>query len=141
MNKLFGYGADGNVLVCILEPGNLHRLQKNEPIEIDLNDGPWRRGLPAKVKVVIAFSETPIADAKKFLQDFPDMAIDDQRTPVTESKRPHCPECRSTVEQLGVWRSDQAPLWLAFCATCGCIFGPTKPVEELRRTPKLLESK
>lgn len=133
MNKLFGEGPGGHVLACILEPGNIHKLKNNEPIEIDLNEGPWKRGLPAKVKVVIAYSETPVADAKHFLQDFPGMSIDDRRTPVSESKRPHCPECRSTVEQLGVWRSPEAPLWLAFCATCGCIFGPCKPIEELRK--------
>ena len=134
MNKLYGEGPKGKVLVCILEPGNLQKLKQNQPIEINLNDGPWKNGLPPKIEVVIAYSETPVADMRKFVRDFPAMAVDDRRTVVSESKRPHCPECKSTVEQLGVWRSDESPLWLAFCATCGCIFGVSRPIEGLERT-------
>ena len=130
MNKLWGRGVDGNVLLCILEPGNVHKLKNNEPIDINLNDGPWKSGLPAKVHVVIAYSETPVTDAKQILKDYPG---EDQRTPVLEKQRPHCPECKSTIEQLGVWRSDEAPLWLSFCAMCGCVFGVSKPVEGLER--------
>lgn len=133
MNKLYGRGPKGSVLACVLEPGNIDRLKKNEPIEIDLNDGPWKQGLPPKIRVIIAYSETPIADAKHFQEHYsiePEN-VDDRRTPVSETKRPHCPECKSTVEQLGVWRSAEAPLWLAFCYVCGCIFGVSRPIEGL----------
>ena len=138
MNKLYGGGPKGEVLVCILEPGNLQRLKENKPIDIDLNDGPWKNHLQRKFHVVIAYSETPVADARKFVRDFPEMRIEDRRTEVSESKRPHCPECKSTVEQLAVWRSDESPLWLAFCATCGCIFRVSRQIEGLE--PKQLSA-
>ena len=133
MNKLWGQGTKGAVLACILEPGNIHKLQQKHPIEIDLNDGPWRDGLPPKVQVIIAYSETPVADAKEFSKLHPGMQVEDRRTAVIEKKVPHCPECKSTIEQLGVWRSDEAPLWLAFCAMCGCVFGVSRPIEGLER--------
>lgn len=134
MNKFWGGGVDGNVVVCVLEPGNIHKLTNGEPIDINLNDGPWKRGLPAKVHVVIGYSETPVTDAKTFRRLNPTVPFEDQRTPVSEAKRPHCPECKSSIEQLGVWRSDESPLWLTFCPMCGCVFGVSRPIEGLERT-------
>lgn len=126
MNKLYGDGVKGAWLTCILEPGNFERLQHHEPIEFELNDGPWKNGLPPKITIVIAYSETPIRDARELAKLVP--TVEDRRTPVSESKRPHCQECKSTIEQLGVWRSDQSPMWLVFCPVCGCVFGTTPPI-------------
>lgn len=131
--KLWGQGTKGAVLACILEPGNIYQLTNHKPIEIDLNEGPWKDGLPPKVQIVIAYSETPVGDRKEFTKWVGEEHVEDRRKPVSEKKIPHCPECRSTVEQLGVWRSDQAPLWLAFCAMCGCIFGVSRPIEGLEK--------
>jgi hypothetical protein len=133
MNKLFGAGTEGNVLLCILEPGNIHKLTHGEPIDISLNEGPWWAGIPPKVKVVIAYSETPIRDQREIEKLIGSEKVIDQRTPVSEKKRPHCPECKSTIEQLGVWRSDDSPLWLSFCYVCGCVLGVSKPIEGLEK--------
>lgn len=134
MNKLWGQGTKGAVLACILEPGNIELLTKQrKPIEIDLNAGPWKSGLPPKVQVIIAYSETPVADRKEFTKLLGEEHVIDQRTPVSEKKRPHCPECKSTIEQLGVWRSDESPLWLTFCYVCGCVFGVSRPIEGLEK--------
>jgi ribosomal protein L37AE/L43A len=51
-----------------------------------------------------------------------------------KSQRPHCPECRSSIEQLGVWRSE-SPLWLAFCSICGCTLGSMPRAAELEAAP------
>lgn len=136
MNKLWGSGSGGNVLACILEPGNIERLKKHEPIEIDLNDAdsPYKGGLPAKLKIVIAYSETPVADSREFakLVKDPAMAVD-RRTAVSEKKLPHCPECKSTIEQLGVGREKESILWTVFCPQCGCVLAIVPPIEELKR--------
>lgn len=42
---------------------------------------------------------------------------------MTGSTIPHCPECKSPIEQLGAWRSHDVPLWIAFCEVCGCVMG------------------
>lgn len=129
MNKLYGSGTKGSVLACILEPGNIHLLTKErKPIEIDLNDGPWKNGLPPKIQVILAYSETPKQDATYFGTTLNPASVEDRRTPVSEKKRPHCAECKSTIEQLAVWRSEQSPLWLTFCSVCGCVFGVSQPV-------------
>jgi hypothetical protein len=135
MNKLYGSGANGNVLVCILEPGNVHKMiAERQPVEIDLNEGPWKGGLPAKVRVVVAYSESPIRDAKEFRELVGDPAlVEDKRSPVMESKYPHCPQCFSKIEQLGIWRSEQAPVWIVFCAHCGRTLGVHEPIESLRK--------
>jgi len=136
MNRFYGEGKDGKVMLCVLEPGNLKRITEHDPIEIDLNDpdGPWKNGLPAKLKVVMIYSETPIADAEavmKELQLKPEH-VSDRRTPVIKTKRPHCVSCNSVIEQIGVWMSKETPIWLAYCAQCGAIFGPLAPIEGLR---------
>lgn len=138
MNKLWGHGKKGAILACILEPANIHLLTKErKPILINLNDGPWKDGIPPKVQVILDYSETPIADTSYFAEHHPEMQVDDQRTPVSAKKRPHCPECKSTIEELGVWRSDESPLWLTFCYTCGCVFGVSRPIQGLEKKPPL----
>lgn len=132
MNKLWGDGKEGPVMVCVLEPGNIHKLmEERKPILIPLNDGPFAgRGLPAKLSVVIHYSETPIADMKHLERTFGIKPVD-ERTPTVKTKVPHCAECKSTVEELGVWRND-SPVWLVFCVGCGCVLGSMPPAVELR---------
>jgi hypothetical protein len=38
----------------------------------------------------------------------------------------------SVIEELGVWRSEQAPVWLVFCTNCGCTLGNTPPLAGLQ---------
>lgn len=136
MNRLWGDGEHGPWMTCILEPGNMYRLTNHQPIEIKLADGAWKDGIPQNATLVIAYSETPIADQKKLEQLVGGpQNVEDRRTAVSEKKRPHCPECKSTIEQLGVWRSAESPLWLTFCYVCGCVFGVSKPIQELGRKP------
>jgi hypothetical protein len=134
MNRVYGEGKNGKVVICVLEPGNIHKLvEERKPIEFSLNDGPWKHGLPAKVSIAIAYSETPIADSKQIREMMPDAHFTDTRTPTSKSKLPHCPECRSTIEQLGVFKNESA-IALVMCAVCGCVFGtvPSDAVKELR---------
>jgi hypothetical protein len=132
MNRLYGESKDGKVLVAILDPGNLHKLtSERAPIEIDLNDadGPWKDGLPAKLKIVIAYSETPIADGRELMQQLQidESKIHDKRAAIIKTKRPHCRNCHSTIEELGVWMSKEAPIWLVFCPVCGETIGAVPP--------------
>jgi hypothetical protein len=137
MNRTYGDGKNGKFVMCILEPANLHKLvEERKPIEFSLNEatGPYERGLPAKLSVIIAYSETPIADSRELEKMLvPGGKVSDQRTPVSQAKRPHCPECHSTIEQLGVWRNE-SPMALAFYGVCGCVFGmvPTEVVKGLK---------
>jgi hypothetical protein len=138
MNKLYLSNNEGAVLALILEPGNIHKLvTERKPIQIKLHEGPWRGGIPPKVTLEVFFSETPIADAHEMRRLLAEndaaTKVEDQRTPVMEATRPHCPQCRSTIEQLGVWRSEQSPVWLVFCAMCGCTLGVSEPIESLRK--------
>lgn len=120
MNQVVGTKDNGTkFLALVLEPGNLHRLQKREPITVRVEDL-FPDGIPRKLEVAIFYSETPIADARQ-LAKMAEVTLD-ERTPVSESKRPHCPECRSTIEQLGMMRSD-APVHTIFCTMCGCVLG------------------
>ncbi len=133
MNKLIVDGADGKMVLCILEPANLHKLQQGSPIEFSLNGpGMFPQGLPAKLSIGIAFSSTPIADAKTFQGMTKEFV--DERTATTMAKRPHCPECHSTVEQLMVWREAPPAPWLICCPACGCVLGATPPIAGLEKT-------
>jgi len=126
MNQLVGIKKNGvKFLALVLEPGNLHRLQKREPITVRVEDL-FPDGIPRQLEVAIFYSETPIADAR-YLAKMAEVAFD-ERAAVIESKRPHCPECRSTIEQLGMMRGD-APVHTIFCPVCGCVLGvtPNKP--------------
>src|SRR5215471_18825122 len=121
MNKLFGTKPDGTKFIALsLEPGNIHRLtKKGLPILVRIEDM-FPDGIPTKLELAIFYSETPVADARK-LAEMAEVALD-ERTPVSKEKRPHCPECRSTIEQLGMMRGD-APVDTIFCASCGCVLG------------------
>jgi len=122
--KLWGDSKDGKQMICVLEPGNIERVMKQQPIQIDLNDGPYKAGLPAKLKLLILYSETPIADSREIEKWLAPEGVKlrDERTPAVKTRGPHCPECKSTIEQLGVWRNE-SPMALAFCTVCGCVFG------------------
>jgi Zn ribbon nucleic-acid-binding protein len=132
MNKFVADGPKGKVLMCVLEPGNLDRLKKGEPIEFSTHNL-FPHGLPAQMYVGIAFSETPIADAKE-LRKIAEHTTD-LRTAKTEKIRPHCPECKSTIEQLGIWHSE-APVWVVFCTQCGRTLGTMNRSDEIDRTKK-----
>ena len=134
MNKLWAENKDGKLMICVLEPGNLDRLMKAKPIQIDLNDGPYKQGLPAKLKVLIVYSETPVGDAQQFEKWLaPEGVKVDQRTPFINTKVPHCPECHTTIEQMGVWRNN-SPVWLTFCVGCGCVLGTMPPAADLEKS-------
>lgn len=122
MNRIFSEDANGKLVVCVLEPGNIFKMcTERDPIRFSLNEGPYANGLPAKLSVMLAYSETPVADARDLMQQA--RQVIDSRTPRTEKVRPHCPECRSSLEQLGVWRSDESPVLITFCSICGCVLG------------------
>src|ERR1039457_1767158 len=118
MNQIVGINDDGMTFLALeLEPGNIHRLRQGDPILLHVQDL-FPDGIPKRLELVVSFSETPIASARK-MSGQAEVVID-ERSRVT--KQPHCPECKSTVEQIGVWRNE-SPMALTFCATCGCIFG------------------
>jgi hypothetical protein len=119
MNQIVGKKDDGcPFLLVVLEPGNLHRLQRNDPITVRVEDW-FPEGIPKRLELCIAYSETPVADSRA-LPKMADVTLD-ERSAVAREIRPHCPECRSTIEQLGLWRSDQAPVDTLFCSVCGCV--------------------
>jgi hypothetical protein len=130
MNKIVGDGKNGKFLLCILEPGNLERLKEGKPIEFNTRDL-FPRGLPAQMSIAIAFSETPVADAREIAKMVEPGGIhEDTRAATAAKKLPHCPECKSTVEQLGIY-SNESPVWLIFCPQCGSTLGTTPPNEKL----------
>lgn len=121
MNQLVGTKENGTkFLVLVLEPGNIHKLQQKQPISIRIEDM-FPDGIPKRLELGIFYSETPIADARQ-LSQMADVTLD-ERTPTIKNKRPHCPECKSTIEQLGMMRSPESPVNTIFCPTCGCVFG------------------
>lgn len=124
MNRLYGENLNGHILMCVLEPGNIHKLvQEQKPIEICLNEGMWKNGLPAKVTVALMYSETPVADSKQLRSLLaPDGLLIDSRTPASKSKLPHCSECKSTIEQIGIFRNE-SPIAFVMCPACGCVLG------------------
>jgi hypothetical protein len=121
MNQLVGKSADGTPVLCfILEPANIHRMvRERNPIDVRI-ESLFPEGIPRKLELVIAYSETPVADWKD-MEKRAEVALD-ERASITRTTKPHCPECRSTIEQLGVWRNE-SPMALAFCSVCGCVFG------------------
>ena len=119
MNQIVGKKNDGTpYLALILEPGNLHRLQRREPILLHVEDL-FPDGVPRRLELLISFSETPVADARELAKES-DVSVD-ERTPVSKQKRPHCPECRSTIEQLGML--GETPIGVIYCPACGCVIG------------------
>ena len=129
MNKLVGINQKTHrpFLALVLEPGNLKRLTAGEPIQVNV-DELFREGIPASLDVEILYSDTPVADAREFAK----MAAEtsDERTPANKTKRPHCQQCHSTIEQMGVMRND-SPIALVFCPACGCVLG-TVPGETVK---------
>lgn len=123
MNQLVGEKENGSkFLGLILEPGNLHRLQQGEPITLRVEDM-FPNGVPRRLELAIFYSETPVGDARE-LTKMAEVTLD-ERTPAAKKMVPHCPQCRSTIEQLGVWKSEGVPIWTIFCAQCGCVLGVT----------------
>jgi hypothetical protein len=122
MNALVGRSADGKpFLMLVLEPGNLQRLKEGRPIEKHIEDL-FPDGIPRRLDLVISFSETPIADARGLAASAE--VVLDERTPRSKQVRPHCPECKSTIEQLGGLINPGMPL-VVFCVACGCALGVT----------------
>lgn len=106
----------GKGLLIELEPGNLHRLQQGQPIRLRVEDM-FPDGIPRKFDLLIGFADNPVARAKE-MSERAEVYLNERGDP----KKPHCPECRSTIEQLGIWKNE-SPVALAFCPTCGCTFG------------------
>jgi hypothetical protein len=112
MNQLVGRDKDGNVSVSlILEPGNLHRIKQGNPVDVRVEDL-FPEGIPKKVRLLIFYSETPIATSReleKQLYGRKTVKLD-ERTPQIEKQRPHCPECHSTImpfNHRAAWRMAQ----------------------------------
>jgi hypothetical protein len=122
-------------LILVLEPGNFHRMTRGDPVVKRLHDF-FPDGLPKRLKLVLFYSETPIADAKKFAQmakQTVDLHTPEQKT------RPHCPECHSTIEQFGVFRNE-SPMAIVFCPECGCVYGMV-PQEVMKLLPPVEKEK
>jgi len=120
MNQIVGKRADGTPFVAlVLEPGNLHRLKRDQPISLRMEDL-FINGIPQRLELIIGYSETPVSDARE-LRKNTEVALD-ERTAVSQTKRPHCPECESVIEQLGLMRND-SPVALVYCPNCGCVLG------------------
>lgn len=119
MNQFVGKTGDGRpFLEYRLEPANIERLKQGQAILTRVEDM-FPEGIPRKLALYVTYSETPIADARE-LKGMAEGPVLDERSHI--QKRPHCPECKSTIEQLGVWRNE-SPMALAFCPVCGCVFG------------------
>jgi hypothetical protein len=120
MNSLVGTNdRGGQFIALVLEPGNLTRLKERKPIKVRIEDW-FPDGIPGSLELLIAFSDTPIADAREFVK-VAEMSFD-ERIHVARAKRPHCPECKSTIEQLGGLVNEGAPTVL-YCPQCGCTLG------------------
>jgi hypothetical protein len=120
MNKIVGKTADGgSFLALVLEPGNLVRFKEGRPIKFRV-DELFPDGIPRRLELFIGFSETPIADARE-LRKQAEVTLD-ERTHVSQANRPHCPECKSTIEQLGALVNQGMPT-VCFCPQCGCTLG------------------
>ena len=105
----------GSMLVLVLEPGNIHRMKEGSPIEVHV-DSLFPDGVPNKLPLRIYFSETPVADSREFAK-IAQVAIDERSV---KRVLPHCPECKSTVEQMAASRG---PVNICFCPVCGCTLG------------------
>lgn len=120
MNQFVGIKNDGTpFLALVLEPGNLTRLQEAKPIRLRVDDL-FPNGIPGRLELLISFTETPVADARE-LAKLSDVVLD-ERTPRSKETRPHCPECKSTLEQFAMLQSE-GPITTIFCPACGCSLG------------------
>lgn len=116
-------------MMLVLEPANLHRLKNGDPVLVHVEDF-FPDGIPATLELMVAYSETPHADAKEFVK-MSKMTLD-EKTPKLQAQRPHCPQCRSTIEQVGKFGQSGFPMTIFFCPLCGCTMGihydpPPKP--------------
>jgi hypothetical protein len=131
VNQIVGKKENGSQFVAlVLEPGNLHLLQQKRPIKLRIEDM-FPDGIPKRLELAIYYSETPIADAREFAS-MAEVALDERSSRQAE-KRPHCPECRSTIEQLGMMKYEAGPVDLMFCPTCGCVLSL---IPKVRMEPK-----
>jgi hypothetical protein len=120
VNQFSGKRNGRQFLELRLEPGNLELLTRaGAPIKTRIEDM-FPDGIPDRLDLYISYSETPIADARE-LEQSAEVALD-ERTHISQAKRPHCPECKSTVEQLAALKHPAAPTVFC-CATCGCVLG------------------
>lgn len=120
MNVLMTRNAKNEaVLILVLEPGNINLLVEKKPLHTRIEDY-FPEGIPRKLELLLYFSPTPHADAKEFAK-MASVTLD-ERSAANAGRRPHCPECRSTIEQLGVWKNE-SPVVLLFCPQCGCTLG------------------
>jgi len=120
MNQIVGTKDDGSkFLALVLEPSNIHRMKSGDPVHLQV-ESLFPDGIPKRLELGIFFSETPVQDFKELSKQAATAL--DERTPITKTKKPHCPECRSTIESFGVLRNE-SPLVLAFCIVCGCTLG------------------
>lgn len=129
MNKFVTESDKGEkALVLVLEPGNLEKLKKYDPVVINVEDmfptSVFPDGVPKKLALIIAFSPTPVSDSRA-LRDIMEQQgngaqFRDEASTIAKAKRPHCPECKSTVEQLGVLDSNPV---IIFCTGCGAVLG------------------
>lgn len=121
MNQIIGIKEDGSqFMMLVLEPANMHRLTIGGAIKVQI-EALFPDGIPAQLDLMITYSETPQADAKEFLKM--SERVSDTRTPKIEAQRPHCPECRSTIEQIGKYGQAGFPMTIFFCPVCGCVLG------------------
>src|SRR4051812_45389844 len=104
MNEIVTQNAKGeSTLILVLEPGNLFLLKQGNPIQKHL-EAYFPDGIPKKLELVILFSETPNADAKEFAKMA--QVVLDERSSVNQLRRPHCPECKSTIEQFVIMKNE-----------------------------------
>jgi Zn ribbon nucleic-acid-binding protein len=124
--------TDGTMTLALtLEPGNIARLTAapSEPIRLRVQDM-FPDGMPPKLELLIGYTEQPVA-AFNAARDRAEVSIDERS--LSAPTRPHCPECKSTVEQLGIWKNE-SPIALVMCAVCGCVVGtlPADAVEKVK---------
>jgi hypothetical protein len=136
MNHLVIKGGAGTrpTLVLVLEPGNIYRMQQGDPVLKRLVDF-FPDGVPKDLELLLFYSMTPIADAKEFAK-MSKMTLD-EREFMKRSIRPHCPECKTTIEQFGVFRNESA-MAIVFCPECGCVYGMV-PQEVVKTLPPKAE--
>jgi hypothetical protein len=121
MNTFTGKRENGASFIALtLEPGNLTRLQAGRPIKVRIEDF-FPDGMPGRLELFIGFTETPVADGRELAKHAE--VVLDERTLVAEQLRAHCPECKSTIEQIAVKTSDESPILLVLCSSCGCLVG------------------
>ena len=124
MNQVVGIKKDGSPFLALaLEPGNLKKLRDGQPIVIRLGDL-FPRGIPITTELMIAYSDTPVADAREMAKE--SSQVFDERA--AKSIRVHCTKCESTVEQVGLSKTEH--FVTTFCAVCGGVFSVVPAVAE-----------